>query len=111
MRVLLDSCVPRKLAHEISAQEVRTAPQLGWGDLDDGPLLTAMSGGFAAFITVDKSLRHQQNLSSRSFGVIILRAKTNRLLDLLPLVPELRAVLDEIRPGEVREIGIIDDSK
>ena len=111
MRVLLDSCVLRKLAREISAHEVQTAPQLGWGDLDDGPLLTAISGGFDAFITVDKSLRHQQNLSSRLFGVIILRAKTNRLLDLLPLVPELRAVLDEILPGEVREIGIIDDSK
>ena len=111
MRVLLDSCVPRKLAREISTHEVQTAPQLGWGALDDGPLLTAMSDGFDAFITVDRSLRHQQNLSSRSFGVIILRAKTNRLLDLLPLVPELRAVLDEIRPGEVREIGIIDDSK
>jgi len=65
-----------------------------------------MSGGFDALVTVDKSLRHQQNLSIRSFGVIVLRAKTNRITDLLPLVPELRAVLDEIRPGEVREIGI-----
>jgi hypothetical protein len=64
VRVLLDSCVPRKLAREISAHEVRTAPQLGWGDLDDGPLLTAISGGFNAFITVDKSLRHQQTLAT-----------------------------------------------
>ncbi len=103
--------MPRQLAREIPAHEVRTAPQLGWGDLDDGPLLNAMSYGFDALITVDKSLSHQQTLSSRSFGVIILRAKTNRLLDLLPLVPELRAVLDAIRPGEVREIGIIEDSK
>lgn len=92
--------------------EVRTAPQLGWGDFDDGPLLNAMSDGFDAFITVDKSLRHQQNLSIRPFGVIVLRAKTNRITDLLPLVPELRAVLDEIHPGEVREIGITkEDSK
>jgi len=86
--------------------QVRTAPQLGWGDFDDGPLLNAMTRDFDALVTVDKSLRHQQNLSIRPFGVIVLRAKTNRITDLLPLVPELRAVLDEIRPGEVREIGI-----
>jgi hypothetical protein len=104
--------VPRKLAREISVHEVRTAPQLGWGDFDDGPLLNAMSGGFEALVTVDKSLRHQQNLGIRPFGVIVLRAKTNRIADLLPLVPELRAVLNEIRPGEVREIGITkEDSK
>jgi hypothetical protein len=71
-----------------------------------------MSGGFEALVTVDKSLRHQQNLGIRPFGVIVLRAKTNRIADLLPLVPELRAVLNEIRPGEVREIGITkEDSK
>ena len=71
-----------------------------------------MSGGFEAFVTVDKSIRYQQNLSILPFGVIVLRAKTNRITDLLPLVPELCAVLDEIRPGEVREIGIIkEDSK
>ena len=70
-----------------------------------------MSGEFDAFITMDKGIRHQQNLSTRSFGVIVLRAKTNRISDLLPLVPELRAKLEEIRPGEVREILIKDDSK
>ena len=92
--------------------EVRTAPQLGWGDFDDGPLLNAMVNEFDALVTVDKSLRHQQNLSICPFGVIVLRAKTNRITDLLPLVPELRAVLDEIRPGEVREIGVTtEDSK
>jgi len=92
--------------------QVRTAPQLGWGDFDDGPLLNAMTRDFDALVTVDKSLRHQQNLSIRPFGVIILRAKTNRIADLLPLVPELRVVLDEIQPGEVREIGITqEDSK
>lgn len=107
MRVLLDGCVPRKLAYEIPEHEVRTAPQLGWGDLDDGPLLDAMGSRFDALVTVDKSLRHQQNIGGRSFGVIVLRAKSNRLTDLLPLVSELRVVLGEIRPGEVREIEVM----
>jgi hypothetical protein len=36
--------------------------------------------------------------------VIVLRARTNRLADLLPLVPALLKALDGIKPGEVREI-------
>jgi hypothetical protein len=64
-----------------------------------------MAGQFDALVTVDKSLRYQQNLASRSFGVALLKAKTNRLEDLLPLVPELLEVLGKIRPGEIIEIG------
>ena len=57
-------------------------------------------------VTVDKSLPKQQNLRTRPFGVIVLPAKTNRLMDLLPLISALRAALEEVRPGEVRELAI-----
>jgi hypothetical protein len=96
--------VPKNLARELPEHEVRTAPQMGWGDLDDGPLLIAMSGDFDALITVDRNLRYQQNLRDRPFGVVVLRAKSNRITDLLALMPRLRDVLGELRPGEVREV-------
>lgn len=104
MRLLLDSCVPKNLARELPEHEVRTAPQMGWGDLDDGPLLIAMTGDFDALITVDRNLRYQQNLRDRPFGVVVLRAKSNRITDLLALMPRLRDVLGELRSGEVREV-------
>jgi hypothetical protein len=78
---------------------------MGWAGLDDGPLLNAMEGKFDALVTVDKSLPKQQRLSSRPFGVIVLRAKTNRLSDLLPLVSPLLSALEVLRPGEVREVA------
>jgi predicted nuclease of predicted toxin-antitoxin system len=105
VRVLLDGCVPRRLAKELSVHEVQTAPELGWGNLDDGPLLDVMSGRFDVLITVDKSLSKQQQLNHRPFAVIVLRAKTNRLADLLPLVPALRIAIEELRPGQVRELA------
>ena len=105
MRVLLDGCVPRRLASELSGHEVRAVPEMGWADLDDGPLLNAMAGRFDVLVTVDKSLPKQQQLDQRPFAVVVLRAKTNRLADLLPLVPALRAVITELRPGQVRELG------
>ena len=79
-------------------------PEMGWADLDDGPLLDAMAERFDVLVTVDKSLPKQQRIGNRPLAVVILRAKTNRLADLLPHVPALRALLQTVRPGEVHEI-------
>jgi predicted nuclease of predicted toxin-antitoxin system len=103
--VLLDGCVPSRLADELPAHEVKTAPEVGWADLDDGPLLNAMAHRFDALVTVDKSLPKQQRTDNRPLAVIVLRAKTNRLADLLPLVPRLRIVLENAQPGQVYEIS------
>jgi len=54
VRVLLDACVPRRLRNQLPKHEVRTAQQMGWGNLDDGPLLDAMGNNFDALVTVDK---------------------------------------------------------
>ncbi len=77
---------------------------MGWGNLDDGPLLDAMGNNFDALVTVDKGLAKQQNINVRPFGLVVLRAKTNRLADLLPLVPGLRRTLEKLCPGEVHEL-------
>ena len=104
MRILLDACVPRRLRNSLSAHEVRTAPEMGWGDLDNGALLDAMAGHFDALVTVDKRLPHQQHIKHRPFGVVVLRARSNRLSDLLPLVPGLLAALSSLEPGVVNEV-------
>ena len=77
MRVLLDACVPKGLRKSLSGHEVRTAPEMGWGDLDNGDLLDAMKGIFDALVTVDKRLPQQQHVKDR-LGVVVLRAKSNR---------------------------------
>lgn len=104
MRVLLDTCVPRRLARDLPGYEVRHATEMGWGDLDDGPLLTAMAGSFDALVTVDRNLPHQQNLSARPFAVLLLRAHSNRLTDLARLLPKLRAALKRATPGQLIEL-------
>lgn len=105
VRVLLDSCIPRQLAKELSGFSVRTAPELGLGDLDDGPLLARIEGLFDALVTVDKSFPHQQRTGQLSFGIVVLRGRTNRLADLLPLAEALRRALKDLRSGEVRELA------
>ena len=54
---------------------------------------------------MDWNLEHQQNLSALPFGVVVLRAPSNRLVHLRPLIPDILDVLTSLRPGEVRAIG------
>jgi len=103
--ILLDSCVPRPIKHELSLHRVQHASELGWQDLDDRPLLERADASFDVLITTDRNLPYQQKLSRYSLSVIILIAHTNRLEDLLPLVPEVLNELDSIQPGELVEIS------
>jgi len=105
LRVLIDNCVPWRLGDAIVGHAVSSVVKLGWADLDDGRLLDAMVGHFDVLVTTDKSIPFQQRLSERPLALMILRAKSNTLRDLLPLVPALLEVLKAIRPGEVREIS------
>jgi hypothetical protein len=103
--VLLDSCVPRPLKRELHSHQVRHASEIGWQDLDDRPLLERADASFDVLITTDRNLPYQQNLSRYSLSVIILVAHTNRLEDLLPLVPDVIDTLDKIQPGELVEVS------
>ena len=105
MRILLDACVPRRLRDSLAGHRVRTAPEMGWGDLNNGALLDAMADKFDALITVDKRLPQQQHIKDRPFGVVVLRVRSNRLSDLLPLVPALLAALSSLEPGVAYEVA------
>ena len=105
MRLLLDGCVPRTLRRALPEYTVTHVSDLGWDDLDDGPLLDQMAGEFDALLTTDKGIPFQQQLTQRPFGVLVLRARSNRVPDLLPLIPDVRTTLAALRPGDVRILG------
>lgn len=105
MRILLDECVPRRFRRELPEHEVRTAPDMGWASFRNGALLAAASGQFEVLITTDQRLSYQQNVSNFSIAVVVLVTKRNKLEFLLRLLPELRKILEEVRPGEVRRVG------
>lgn len=107
MKILLDECVPRRLRRELPGHDVHTVPAMGWSGEKNGELLQLMMGqGFEVLLTVDQSIRHQQNLKSAGIGVVVLIAKSNRLADLIPLMPSAIAALTSIKSGDVVEITI-----
>jgi hypothetical protein len=51
-----------------------------------------------------KNLPAQQKTAALPFGVIVLRAVSNQLSDLRPLVPEILAALATLQPGDVTTV-------
>ncbi len=106
MRILLDECVPRPLKRELSDYKIQTVVEMGWSGKKNGELLRLMSQeGFTILLTTDQNLRYQQNLQQAGVAVLVLVAPSNKLADLLPLIPEARQVLNTITPGAVIEVG------
>ncbi len=105
MRVLLDGNLPRELAGLLIGHDVHTIHQRRWSDLNNGALLDAAAPEYDAFVTLDQSLRFQQNLAGRAIAVLVLRAHSNRVADLARLVPELLRVLPAAPHGQATLVG------
>ena len=52
-------------------------------------------------MTGDQNLEHQQNLTKRKLGVVVLQAASNAMEDLLPVVAAALATIDSVQPGQV----------
>jgi hypothetical protein len=59
---------------------------------------------FNVLLTTDQNLQHQQNLLQVGIIVIVMVAPSNRLPELLPLLKNVRKVLEQIAGGEVVEV-------
>lgn len=105
MKIQLDECIDRRLAKDIAGHEVKTVPQMGWATIKNGELLTLAEKDFEVFVTVDRNLSFQQNLPRYNIAVIVLRARSNRLQDLRPLVPKLLEVLPTVKRGEALRVS------
>jgi predicted nuclease of predicted toxin-antitoxin system len=101
LRVLLDANLPVGLAALLTSHEVESVHHRGWSDLDNGELLDTAAGAYDALLTLDQNIRYQQNLRDRPIAVLVLRARSNRIQDLEPLVPAVLEALPTARPGEV----------
>lgn len=105
MRVLLDEQVPRGLASLLTGHEVRTLAQMGWKGLSNGSLLAAASERFDVLLTMDKRMPAQRDVSQYAICVVLVRAMSNRISALTPLVPSMLEAIVQARPGTLVQIG------
>ena len=105
MRILFDHDTPRPLRRYLTEHTVDTANEKGWAELRNGNLLdNAEREGYEVLITADQSMRYQQNIAHRQMGVLLLLS--NRWPDVQMRIEDIRAAIERVRPGELREVPI-----
>ena len=105
MRILFDNGTPRQLRVRLFGHVVEEARERGWDGLANGDLLDrAEEFGFDVLITTDQSIQYQQNMPDRQVAVVVLMQTAWPRIS--QRTEAIRVALDEIRPGEVREVHI-----
>jgi hypothetical protein len=80
-------------------------PEAGFAGKTNGELLLLADNRYEVFVTLDKGVQFQQNVAGRTFGIILIRAKSSRVADILPHIPACLIAIRSIRPGQVIQIG------
>lgn len=84
---------------------MQTAVGRGWAGIKNGELLVRMRGEYDVLVTMDRGIEFQHNIVDLPFGVVVVRAASNRLAQLLLLMPAVLEALAAIKPGQVRRVG------
>ena len=109
MRVLFDNGTPRGVAAALPEHIVVEARTHGWDTLRNGDLLDAAErAGYDVFVTTDRNLQYQQNLSGRRIAIVVLGVGRWRLIR--NKLAEIAAAVAGAVPGSFSEVEIPKDS-
>ena len=81
---------------------VSTTFEMGWSQLVNGDLLAQAERRFDAFITTDKNLRYQQNLTGRKLAIVVLPCASWPKLQ--TRIEDIVAAVDSLCPGVYIEL-------
>ncbi|MGD0815018.1 MAG: hypothetical protein ABSA83_15545 [Verrucomicrobiota bacterium] len=102
MKILFDQGTPAPLRQGLAPHPVSTAFEMGLAKLENGDLLAAAEKIFDAFITTDKNLRYQQNLSGRRLAILVLPTTSWPVIQKhLGLVAD---TVNTLKPGDFIEL-------
>lgn len=106
MKILLDENIPVKVITDFGKGfQVKTVQGMGWFGKKNGELLGLMTfNGFDMFITMDRNLKHQQNLEKFDLTIFLLLAKNNKHQTIQPFIGKVRRLL---KSGNYRKFNEI----
>lgn len=73
---------------------------MGWAGLKNGQLLNKAKDQFDIFLTTDRNLSTQQNLSQYDIAILVLCAATNKLDDLKAILPKGLKQINSLQKGK-----------
>ena len=92
------------MRQELSGHEVKTVAEMGWAGIKNGALLERAEKQFDVFLTVDRSLEHQQNLAGFAIAVVVIHSPSNDIAVLRSLMPQVRSALARAKPRIVTHV-------
>ena len=104
MRVLLDENIPVDFAAELQGHDVSTVVGLGWSGVLNGELMRRARECCDVFVTLDRNIEFQRNISALPFGVIVVRAISNRMIHLRPLTAAILLAVSAAKPGQLDKV-------
>jgi len=104
VRILLDECVNAGVKAAFPGHTVRTVSEISWRSSEDGPLLGHAEKSFDIFVTIDRKLERQHDLTKIRLKFVIAHVPTNEITSYLPIFPALLSAAANVRPGEVVHI-------
>jgi len=105
MLILFDHSTPAPLRYALKGHVIVEAVERGWERLVNGALLDSTeAAGFELFVTADKNLRYQQNLTRRNIAIVALGNAQWPVLR--RYVERVVAVVDAATPGSYAEVEI-----
>ena len=94
--------MPRPFERHFPGHEAVHCSRLGWEKLVNGTLLSAAEeAGFTVLVTVDHSIRFQQNMSGRGIAILYLKVKKNDMPTLLSMADLVLQRLDNLQAGTI----------
>jgi hypothetical protein len=84
---------------------VQTVTEAGWRGTKDGPLLGFAETRFDVFVTVDRRIESQNNLSRFNMGFVIARVSSNRLEAFNPIWNDLLDAVERARGGHIVHVA------
>lgn len=105
MRILLDECVPATLKKAFPAHSVQTVTEAGWRTAEDESLLAFAQARFDVFVTVDRKLELQIDLTQFELGFVVARVPSNRIEAFEPILQELAKAVESVRRRQVLHVS------
>lgn len=105
MRILIDECLDWRLCRALAEHHCVSVRQMNWTGLTNGILLQKAQHEFDVFLTGDTNLSFQQNLTNFRIAVVVLEARSTRLIDTAKLMPTVLKILATIQEGQVVRVG------
>lgn len=96
IKLLIDENLPQKIKFRFGNNyNVFTVHDMGWASKQNGELLKLITfEKFDIFLTADRNIEYQQNISNLKFRLIILELPNNRYETVLPYVFQIMQAIE-----------------